>query len=215
MPASTLATTESPFHCSILTAEEIKSAIRRARRPGAAVDNFITDAALRFDAERPGHEVEVDEDGFCCGDNYDEAGFAYIASKLVAAGKDPDPYEAEICDALAWIRDQSDTATRVAYQGGGGREELEIAAAYSAARDTLADAEPMLSPPREVLPIVARGWRGPRSRASRGSAPVHRRGSRRTSSGSRAGPDDEGELDGESDGPPRRGPLHPARGGLA
>ena len=52
----------------------------------------------------------------------------------------------------------------------------------------------------------------PRARERRGGAcNGRRRGSRRSTS-SRAGPgDDESDLDGESDGSPRRGPLHAAR----
>lgn len=191
--------------------EEIRTAILRARTPGAAVNDFITAAVVRFDDELPGYLSEVDEDGLC-GDNYYEAGFAFIASKLVAEGLDPASYETEIYEALDWIRDRSATATRAAFEGGG-REELLIASAYRAERDRLT--EIVLHKPHLIEARIIPSRRS-RARTSR-AAPLRRRGSRRgASASSRAGPgDSDPDLADEGDHPPQPGRITPALAGGA
>ena len=119
MPSTARSTTRSPPYKRV--------------DPQAVIDA----AADEFDRELPGYEcdVEYDDGVLFAADNYDEVKHDFIARKLEEFGWDPDEYEEEIYGALDAEQDASHIATMVACQGGGGREECEIAASYCRGRE--------------------------------------------------------------------------------
>lgn len=157
-------------------ASAVRRALVRAER-ARQVEGLIETTAVEFDHERPGYETEPE------GDNFHEAAYDHIAGRLVAAGGDLSEYEAQIDAAIEWVHDGSNMATQVACQGGGGREECEIAAAY------LNEVERVESTPRapRTLSIFAPDivdaslvWARVTGRAPRLACNAKRKGSRRT-----------------------------------
>jgi hypothetical protein len=157
------------------------------------VEALIDASAREFARDLPGYEAEYE------GDNYLEAGYDWIASKLTAAGHDPDEFDDTIWETIESTREASSTAMTVAANGGGGREELEIAESYWTWRDAPGTGSTVLRPPASVnrsRPPVRLLQHGARHRRAAHGGKTIRRGPRRGAD-SRAGPDDEGELPGD------------------
>jgi hypothetical protein len=146
--------------------------------------DYIAALAVEFDRERPGYEAEVD------GDNYFEAGCAFVCDAVRAIGLDPAEHEDEIAAEIDGIRHESNTAMRVAAEGGGGREELDVADIYLRRlfRPVLRSRE-QVRRHAQRLTAVRRPLRVRRGRERRVACKTRTRGSRRRTATSRGDPD--------------------------
>src|SRR5215208_121510 len=136
------------------------------------VESLIGHLAFEFDQELPGYEVdwEVGDEGEPFGgDNYFLVGPEYVAAGLRLVGVNPDEHWELIDFSVEGQRERSSTATTVAYQGGGGREECEIAAGYWHSVDQHKSLQRIPPVPRTARSIVAGSmiWRIPLGRAVR------------------------------------------------
>jgi hypothetical protein len=121
--------------------------------------------------------------------------FRRVNGRLCRAGYGSDEFEDEIADCTQWAHELANTAAQVDAQGGGGREELDIAGDYW---DAVGRAEASRSPaPKFYSPVLIDvvPMRTSRARESGGSAPGRRQGSRRsTTSGTDPGDDSDPHL---------------------